>query len=104
MDKWKKPGLYSSITQFILFTAASIEKNNFRVDRFIDTVKKAPEHPESEFSFFRDPGLAEQSFIISSRFEKKEQCVSFTRSCSRLLPISIPLLLVENKSSLLKIQ
>lgn len=101
MDKWKKPGLYSSISQFIFLTAASVERNIFRADRFVEAVKKAPEHPESEFSFFREPGLAEQSFITSARSEKKEQVIPFAWSCSRLLPVSIPLLLAGNTDYLL---
>ncbi len=101
MDKWRKPGLYSSITQLMLIAAASVERNVFRTDRFIDAVKRAQEHPDSEFSFFREPGLAEQSFIMSARTEKKEQVVPFSRSCARLLPVAIPLLLSENEVSLL---
>lgn len=102
MDKWKKPGLYSSITQFMFIVAASVERNTFRLDRFLDAVKKSPEHPESGYSFFREPGLAEQSFIMSVRGEKKEQDMPYTRSCARLLPVSIPLLLAENEKSLIE--
>lgn len=101
MDRWRKPGLYSSITQFMLIAAASVEKNNFRTDRFMEAIKKAPEHPEGEFSFFREPGQAEQFLISSGRTEKKESIVPFTRSCARILPISIPLLLINNEKSLL---
>jgi len=101
MEKWRKPGLYSSITQFMFIVSASIERNVFRTDRFIEAVKKAPELSESEFSFFREPGLAEQSFISSVRGDKKGQGIPFVFSCSRLLPVSIPLLMTENENVLL---
>lgn len=102
MDRWRKPGLYSSITQFMLIAAASVEKDNFRAGRFVEAVKKAPEHPESEFSFFRGPGQAEQYLISAARVENKETIVPFTGSCARILPIAIPLLLGDNEQSLLK--
>ncbi|HRX46725.1 MAG TPA: hypothetical protein P5120_04335 [Spirochaetota bacterium] len=101
MDKWRKPGLYSSITQLMLIAAASVQRNVFRTDRFSDAVKKAPEHADSEFSFFRGAGKAEQAFIISARTEKKEQIIPFARSCARLLPVAIPLLLSEDEDLLL---
>lgn len=101
MDRWKKPGLYSSITQFMLITAASVEQKNFRAEKFIDAVKRAPELPDTEYSFFREPGLAEKHLISSARSEHKEAGIPFNRSCGRILPISIPLLLAENEQFLL---
>ncbi len=101
MDKWKKPGLYSSITQFMLIIAASIENRNFRADIFFDALKKAPELPGTEFSFFREPGQAERHLITLIRSEKPESDIPFNRKCARLIPISTPLILTGDEETLL---
>jgi len=96
MHKWKKPGLYSSISQNILLTAGCIDKRNINIDDFIKAVKNTPEIPENEYSFFRDPGEAEKSFIY--RVKNEEYGVHhFTLACSRLLPAVLPLLLIKNE-------
>lgn len=101
MDRWRKPGLYSSITQLMLLTSASVEKNIFRMDKFIDSVRNAPELPGSELSYFRDPGQAEKHFILSVRAEKKDSLTPYAKSCARILPVAIPLLLTGKESSIL---
>ncbi|HOP62094.1 MAG TPA: hypothetical protein PK358_02495 [Spirochaetota bacterium] len=101
LGRWRKPGLYSSITQFMFITASSVDKRGFRSDIFLDSLKMAPELPGTEFSFFREPGHAEKNLIMSSRGEMEGQSPPFSKSCARILPISLPLLLSDNEHSFL---
>ncbi len=101
MDRWRKPGLYSSVTQLMLLAAASVGKNAFRMDKFIDIVRNAPEHPGSEYSYFRNPGESEKYFISYVRAENKNSIIPYSRSCARILPVAIPLLMAGNEDTLL---
>lgn len=91
MGKWRKPGLYSSITQFLLLAAACTENRYFNSTLFTESVKTLPELQNHEFSYFRSPGAAERFFLESAGNRKPEIC--FTQPCSRIIPISLALLL-----------
>ena len=96
MQRWRKPGLYSSISQNTLITAACTDKRGFNPDEYFKAIKKAPDLPGVEFSIFRDPGEAEKNFFY--RLKNGEDIMHhFNLPCSRLLPPVLPLLLIKNE-------
>jgi len=98
MHKWKKCGLYSSISQNILITAASIDKKGLNFDKYTDSVQNALEICESEFGIFRDPGEAEKNFFNCIRNGKRTN-FQYNYPCSRLLPATIPLLFIKDEQA-----
>jgi ADP-ribosylglycohydrolase len=96
MQRWKKPGLYSSITQNMLITAACIDKRSLNLDEYRKAVKNAPDASGAEFSIFRDPGEAEKNFIYRIK-NGEDNSHHYNLPCSRLLPPVLPLLLIRNE-------
>lgn len=97
MEKWRKPGLYSSITQLMLLAGSCAENRFFNTEKFCETVKNAPELPDLNYSYFRDPGAAERNFI-SDPGRNHEKQLLFDSPCARILPVTIPLLLLRMKN------
>jgi len=96
MHRWKKPGLYSSISQNTLITAACIDKRGLNIPDYIKTYENTPEVSGAEFSIFRDPGEAEKNFIF--RIKNGEAAGKhFNMPCSRLLPPVLALMLIRNE-------
>ncbi|MCL1864679.1 MAG: ADP-ribosylglycohydrolase family protein [Spirochaetes bacterium] len=96
MYRWKKAGLYSSISQNILITAACVERNGLNFDKYTGSVQKALDICESEFGIFRDPGEAEKNFFNRIKNGKNE-IRQYINPCSRPLPLVIPLLFIKNE-------
>lgn len=96
MQRWRKPGLYSSISQNIIITAACVDKRSLNPDKFIQAFKNAPEIAETDYSIFREPGDTEKNFISLVRGDEIPQ-QRFDHPCARLLPASIPLLLIKDR-------
>ncbi len=89
MEKWKKPGLYSSISQFILIIFMFRERNHTDVEGFKRYIRNLPVLPERPDSFFRNPGRAEEILIATAgdyHILETDRTAS-----SRLIPISLPL-------------
>gem|GEM_PF-481932 len=87
MDRWRKPGLYSSISQFIIIIFQFQEKNYINIEAFKRFMSKLPDLPERNTSFFRNPGKAEEFFIGGG-------CGRDARpefSSSRIIPMILPL-------------
>lgn len=101
MHKWKKCGLYSSISQNILLTAASVDKKGLNFDKYTGSVQNSLEICESEFGIFRDPGEAEKNFFNRIKTGKSEKSTEqqYTYPCSRLLPAVIPLLFIKDEQA-----
>jgi ADP-ribosylglycohydrolase len=97
MYKWKKAGLYSSISQNIMIISACIDKKNFNVKNYINAFKKNPEIPGSDYGIFRDPGEAEKNFILTIK-DSEIKINKFDRPCSRILPPIAAFLLIKNES------
>ncbi|MCL2154413.1 MAG: ADP-ribosylglycohydrolase family protein [Leptospirales bacterium] len=96
MHRWKKPGLYSSISQNILITAASVDRKGLNLNKYIGSVQNALEVCESEFGIFRDSGEAEKNFFSWIKNGKKTD-LQYINPCSRLLPSIIPLLFIKDE-------
>jgi ADP-ribosylglycohydrolase len=95
MHKWKKAGLYSSISQNMLITAACTDKRNINIDEYIKAIQSVPEIPGMEFNIFRDPGEAEKNFFFQAKNHEVEMN-KFNQPCSRLLPPVLSLLFIKN--------
>ncbi len=95
MHKWKKPGLYSSITQFMLLCGAGIDKKIWNRKNFLQMVKGSPELPGLDYSYFRNPDSAERRLILSLKNPPQEQGPPFNRPCSRIAPASVPILFLK---------
>ncbi len=63
MDHWKKPGLYSSISQLIILSLMSESHYRGRGKLFCIPNAAMPAVEGSDFSIFRHPGAAERYFI-----------------------------------------
>ncbi len=100
MQRWKKPGLYSSISQEMLITAACIDKKSLNLDQYLKYIKDSPDVPGTDYGIFRDPGEAEKNFYF--RVKNGDNSLHhYKLPCSRLLPHVIPLLLIKNEKELL---
>jgi ADP-ribosylglycohydrolase len=95
MHKWKKAGLYSSISQNMLITAACTDKKNININEYIKAIKGVPEIPGLDFSIFRDPGEAEKNFIFHEKNHENE-VNKYNQPCSRLIPPVLSLLFIKN--------
>lgn len=94
MEKWRKPGLYSSISQFMLLAGACTEGRFFNAEKFRETVKNAPELSDLDYSYFRDPGTAEKYFISNAGAVQAHQH-GFDLPCARIIPVTLPLLMLR---------
>lgn len=95
MQRWKKPGLYSSISQNMLITAACTDKKTLNTDKYLKAVKDSPDVNGSDYGIFRDPGEAEKNLILRVKNDGTSDH-HFSMSCSRLLTPTLPLLLINN--------
>jgi len=64
MDRWKKPGLYSSISQFIILLSCFLNsRKKFNGGDLFDFIKDLPEIPGSQYGIFRHPDKMERQFL-----------------------------------------
>ena len=89
MAKWKKPGLYSSISQFAFLLALCPPRRAF-IDSFRRYVAESPAVGNSESGIFRYPDGAERRFIASVRDQRPSHQTS-SPPCSRVLPAAVPI-------------
>ena len=95
MHKWRKPGLYSSISQFMLLCGAGVDKKIWNRKNFLQMVKDSPELPGLDYSYFRNPDSAERRLILSLKNPPQEQAPPFNRPCSGIAPAAVPLLFLK---------
>ncbi len=102
MNKWKKPGLYSSLTQFMILNGASIEKKQWNRENFMQMLKDSPELPGLDYSFFRSPDAAGRNLIYMAKNLQLKKDTPFSLPCSNVAPSALPLLYCsENSEDLL---
>ena len=66
MFKWRKPALYSSISQLlILFSMHSI-RGAFPLSSYADAVANTPESPDSKLRIFRFPDNITENFLLNA--------------------------------------
>jgi hypothetical protein len=87
-DRWKKPGLYTSISQvMIINTLCSLAGTNP-----VDSIKSGTERGGGEFGIFRHPGALERNLInrVKNQGRAGERSAHVMISCARLAPMIVP--------------
>lgn len=97
IHRWKKAGLYSSISQNLLLTAACVDKMNFNIREYLNSIKNTPDIPGLEYGIFRDPGEAEKNFLHRIKNGDENQ-ILFDRPCARIIPPLISFLLMKSEN------
>ncbi len=89
-EKWKKPGLYTSMSQLMLISSMSMERGRFKKKAFIENIRRSPKVENTPWGIFRHTGMAEKKFldtILNSAISPLTQ----NYSSARLLPPVISL-------------
>ncbi len=64
MDRWRMPGLYSSLSQMMIINSYYLISNKqLNEKQFIEFIKRMPDVPDSRYSILRNPGQIERGFI-----------------------------------------
>lgn len=94
MERWKKPALYSSISQFSLLLGllqGQGKPGTGLLTRLIAAVQSMPDNGEDDTAIFRNPGAAERRFIHGARTSSSSSAYLQPLPCSRILPLMVPL-------------
>ncbi len=86
IDQWRKPGLYSSITQFALIMALSCPRRGPCAEHCRRAVATSPVVSGSDYGIFRYPGAAERGFITRVMDPSSSQ-QAIEQPCARIVPI-----------------
>jgi len=96
LSKWRKPNLYSSLTQLLFILTASLKNRNIDLTEFKKHFKNLPDIQNSEFSIFRHPSLLEKKIINTAINEISD---NIKLDCSRIIPITTPFILLKGNLS-----
>ncbi len=88
MAKWKKPGLYSSISQFAILLVLCPSRRSF-IAPFLRSVAESPGVRNHESGIFRHADSVEKRFIASQKGSRSSVPPSSLPS-SRIIPSSAP--------------
>jgi hypothetical protein len=88
MERWKKPGFYSSISQFAILAAAC--PTGAITESFTGYVAASPDVKESASGIFRHPDLVEKNLIARIKNPTRQTAVP-ALPCVRVIPSSIAL-------------
>ncbi len=86
IDQWRKPGLYSSISQLALIMALSIPRRGSCADSFQRAVASSPGVAGSDYGIFRYAGAVERNFIARMLDPAAPRQAS-EQPCARIIPI-----------------
>jgi hypothetical protein len=93
MERWKKPGFYSSISQFAILAAAC--PPGAIAQSFSGYIAASPDVKESASGIFRHPDLVEKNLITRIKNPSRQTTVP-ALPCVRIIPSSIPLSMRDN--------
>ncbi len=88
LEYWKKPGLYTSITQIMIILFASFGKSKFNLNSFIHNINSSPEVENSQSGIFRHPDNILNRFINEAETIQNETA-DYSAS-AKLIPICLP--------------
>ena len=94
MERWRKPGFYSSISQFGLLVAAC-PQGTAVAESFTEYIVRCPEVKESESGVFRHPDGVEKNLIARIKNPGRQIAIPEQPSV-RVISSSIPLSLRDN--------
>jgi ADP-ribosylglycohydrolase len=95
MERWKKPGLYSSISQFMLLLAISCCRRGPCAEAFAHCMSSSRALAESGYGIFRYPDAAESSFIAACT-EQHQAAAQSSSPSTRIIAALAPLSLRDN--------
>ncbi|MCU0822039.1 MAG: ADP-ribosylglycohydrolase family protein [Spirochaetes bacterium] len=100
MDRWRMPGLYSSISQImILLSCYLADQKKFDEQLFVSLLKSIPGISENEYEIFRHPAASEKSFLNRINEETEDgNAAYYSFSCARPAVITIPAALIGRES------
>lgn len=87
MERWKKPALYSSISQMIILLSYHLTSSGRRLS-FHDLIKSAADTSEMDYGIFRHPGVMEKKYF--ERIKNPAITEIFSWPCTELSLISTP--------------
>src|SRR4030042_1698133 len=90
MERWRKPGLDSSISQFMLILAMTSSRKGPCAEAFTRHVTSSPELPDYRYGIFRYPDSVEKKFIDTLRDARRGTETS-TLPRVRIIPALTPL-------------
>jgi ADP-ribosylglycohydrolase len=90
IELWRKPGLYSSISQFMLILSMACARRGPCVDAFSRFIADAPLVPGHDAGIFRRPDGVEKKFINRMKDIREEPGVP-AYPCARIIPALAPL-------------
>ena len=98
--RWKKPGLYSSLSQFmILLSLIFSRKKTLNKSKFIDFIQECKDLGETAEHIFRYTGTMEKSFIERTRFSDRFMNMPvYSVPSARVAPIIVPPILINSNS------
>ena len=88
LENWKKPGLYTSISQIMILLLASFGKGKFNINSFINNIKSAPEVENSQSGIFRHPDNILNRFINET--ETIQNGTADYSASVKLIPVCLP--------------
>jgi len=86
MELWRKPGLYSSITQLMLIMAMAGPRRGTCAESFRRAVASSPEVAGYDYGIFRYPGAVERAFILAMKDPSRHQQTT-QQPCARIIPV-----------------
>ena len=89
-EKWRKPGLYTSISQLMLLLSFSNEKKIFTPVMFIKNIGDSPRIEDTGSGIFRHTGHIENNLIDNVFNRSPGSSMTQIRS-ARVLPLVVPL-------------
>ncbi len=95
MERWKKPGLYSSISQFMILLAMSGSRKGPCIDAFSRSMAVSPALAGSGYGIFRYPDAAESDYIASCK-DRARVATRTVASSTRILAALAPLAFRRN--------
>ncbi len=92
MDRWKKPGLYTSISQFMALGAMHMRGGSFAREEFLHTLSRAPEVMDSTQGIFRGTDPVERS--LTQRARERDQSPPPVLPSCRIIPAAAAFVLL----------
>ncbi len=91
MERWSKPGLYSSLTQIMIIAAISQNEHNFDEKRFREILSICPSIADSDSGIFRHAGMAEKNLLIRISRGDAAQTPATDQPSGRIIPLTLPM-------------
>jgi hypothetical protein len=98
IELWRKPGLYSSMSQFMLILALACRRRGPCSGEFCRSIAASPEVSACDYGIFRCPDTAEKRFILGVK-DAAGAAGPQPLPGARVLPVLVPLALRNNSTA-----